>query len=400
VNWNSPQRQALVIALASGVAQVSTALLYAVAARGTPIAQFGYAVSAIALGTAIAGVFDFGTTNYWVREIAAKTTDPRVIRSRAATRILVVSIACIGVGALLSAVGAHLFAYSPLIAIALTLRQVSEVGPRAALASHLTVIGLLWDRGMSLAIFFVGRLWLPDDSQGKLLCWSLILGPAFGAVVLGAISRGDRRLLSRDFRPMLPWRGSLHFGIFGSSVALQNLDVSLLSSIAGPAAAGAYGAVSRWTQPMTLLANSVAVTNLPLTANAGSGRDAVSIIRRSAALLAAALLGCMLVALASTQLVAIVLGDAYSSSADILRLMCGAAAFIIINQPLASLLQARRDERFVGTLVAGGVAVHLGTVAVLGSTLGAVGAGWALIVVQASLLLGLICRLCWRAVAR
>jgi O-antigen/teichoic acid export membrane protein len=106
-------------------------------------------------------------------------------------------------------------------------------------------------------------------------------------------------------------------------------------------------------------------------------------------MLGVAVLGALAIIITAPWLVVWLLGDAYTGAAPLLQLLALGTIPAILNQPLATALQARRHDRVVALLVAFAVALQLFLVAVLGASFGALAAGVAFCALQFSLLAAL-----------
>lgn len=169
-----------------------------------------------------------------------------------------------------------------------------------------------------------------------------------------------------------PWQGSSRFGLFGIAVTLQSLDIAIISGIAGSAAAGELAAVSKWEQPIALMAGAYSAHAFPALSSTMSHRSAIRSVRPLLALLA---LGTTLVfgaILIAPWLVSTFLGGRYSGSVFLLRLSLLGSLLVLVAQPFAALLQARDQEHDVAiaTIVAKLLAVL--AVLLLASHVGAV----------------------------
>jgi hypothetical protein len=117
-----------------------------------------------------------------------------------------------------------------------------------------------------------------------------------------------------------PWSGARNFGLAGVANSAQTLDLPLLTLVGGPVASGLYGAVSRWTQPMSLLATAFASASAPFAANAGTMRGALASLRRGLWMPVAAIVLALTVFALSPWIVDLLLGQTYEGSAAVLRI--------------------------------------------------------------------------------
>lgn len=163
---------------------------------------------------------------------------------------------------------------------------------------------------------------------------------------------------------------------FGSQ--LQNLDVALVSVVAGPVQAGFYGIPSRLTNPLVLVVSSfcsVLFPRLSRDPTARALRSTLSVIRRGAVVAGVfAGVGALLVGPALRCAV----GSGYSGAAGATRVILVAVAVLAVTMPLATVLQAFDRERRVARAIAVTSLVGLPVTALGAAAGGATGAasGW------------------------
>jgi O-antigen/teichoic acid export membrane protein len=390
--------QASALALATGVSQVLVAVIYVLAARDAEPAGFGLVVAALGLGTAAVGFIDFGTNSYWIRERARGVLTPHDLRRRTAAKLLialVIGIAWTATTALV--VPDSLVWMAGPIMFGVLLNQTLQVPLRAAARAELVALCVLGDRVVASAVF-LGLLAL-DAGAVDVLWVSLFVGSLVSSVVLVLLTPRDQRVTARDARVMNPWRGAGYFGVSTLATSAQSLDVTLLTIVAGPVPAGVFGAVSRWTQPMGLLAASFSSVIAPFVARAASLNAAWSQLRRAIWMPLGAIVASAVVFILAPFLVPLLLGPAYSGSIDVLRVLSLAAMASIVSQPIMVVLQALGRDRFAGGAIAGAVVLQLALILLLAPNLGALGAAIAAAVIQYVLVVSLITGL-WHEMRR
>ncbi|MBB1196218.1 MULTISPECIES: lipopolysaccharide biosynthesis protein [Curtobacterium] len=379
--------QAVLLAGATGLSQVLVAVLYLFAARGVGPGAFGSVVSAIALGTAAAGFIDFGTNNHWTRELARQAIGRDVFATRLFSKIVItIALAVIWTVVLgIAAPDSHLWLAGP-IAAALVANQAYQVPLRSAARGDLVALVILSDRA-SATVFFFGLLAVQVPSTVAL--WIAL---ASGSVLASLIARvlAPDRVAGVRLRLVNPWVGARYFGITVVATSAQSLDLTLLSAVSGSAASGVYGAVSRWTQPMSLLAAAFSSALAPYAARSPDLRTAWSELRRALWMPIAAIGLAVAVFFAAPLVVDVLLGDDYAGSAGVLRLLALVVIPSIICQPLVVILQAFGRDRYVALIMVIAAIAQLVLVLVLGHASGALGAGQAALVSQLLILIALI----------
>ncbi|MGJ0385077.1 lipopolysaccharide biosynthesis protein [Arthrobacter sp. Leaf145] len=382
---SSPRRglvsQTLLLAFSTGVGQLIVAGLYIWTARLVGPDDFGPAVAAIGIGSTIAGFLDFGSNNLWVREMAASRLELDAVGRRLCSKLffsaLAISLWCLVF--LLISPSSLLWIAAP-IAISLVLSQSFAVPLRAAGRSDLVAVSMLTDRLVAGSAFAVMNL---AHVPATVALWlAMSLGPIVATVVSRKIlRRSERPRLSFDLRTN-PWRGSGFYGLSSAAASAQSLDLTIMNMVGGPSVAGLYGAVNRWTQPMSLLAGAFTISAAPLVARAASWAAVWPQIKRSVWLLAGSVLMCLFVAVMAEPVVAILVGNEFADSAMVLRVLALGTIGTVLNQPLAAFLQALGKDRIVSLIVTSGVVVQLLLVGVLTVATGATGAALSYCVLQ------------------
>ena len=259
----SPRRglvsQTLLLAFSTGVGQVIVAGLYIWTARLVGPDDFGPAVAAIGIGSTIAGFLDFGSNNLWVREVAASRLGLAAVGRRLCSKLFfsTIAISIWALAFLLLSPSSLLWIAAP-IAVSLVLSQSFTVPLRAAGRSDLVAVSMLTDRLVAGAGF--AAMQLAGVPPTTALWLAMTTGPIAATVVSRKILiRSDRPVLSLDLRTN-PWRGSGFYGLSSAAASAQSLDLTIMNAVGGPAVAGLYGAVNRWTQPMRILAGAFTIS--------------------------------------------------------------------------------------------------------------------------------------------
>lgn len=382
-----PGSQAVLLAATTGLAQLLLAALYIVTARATVPAKYGVMVAAIAVGLSAVAFIDFGTNSYWIREIAQSRIRVDELSRRVTGKLTVAAVFAASWTIILGtcAPNSMLWVAGPICMTGIW-NQTLQVPLRGLARNDLVALNVLSDKVTASLMFValrgsgmatVDRLWL-----------SLVAGSLCAGVLGWLWTPHDRRPRVGFGFNFNPWSGAGHYGLSTFAIGAQTYDLPILGLVGGGFAAGVYGAVNRWTQPMGLLSSAFVSASLPFMAGAGSFREGLRIVKRSLWLpfLAAAVsLG---VALMSPTIISILLGPAYRDSAAVLQALAFATVLGIINQPLYVFLQARRYDRAVSWLMVAGVTVQLTLVITLGAALGALGAALAIVGLQVILLIG------------
>ena len=380
--------QAVLLAGATGIAQLIVALVYVAAARSASPATFGSIVTAIAVGTSVVGFIDFGTNSLWVREIARKTLSPKDFSLRVSSKILVASMLAILwlIPSVMLFPGSSYWMAAPIF-FSLLLNQTAQVALRGMAKGELVAWSILADRVVVASV--LGILMVAGVSAAEALWIALTIGSVAAAGMgwlmtpVAARPRPAIRIRTN------PWKGSGYYGLNTIAISGQGLDLPIISAVGGPAAAGLYGAVNRWTQPMGLLASAFASASAPFVAHSGTWELAWHHVRKSVWLLCVAIGVCIGVAIGAPWIVDLLIGPQYEGSSMVLRILALGTIPAILNQPLVVFLQALGHDRIVSFITLGSVVCQLAMVALITSLLGALGAAVAFAGLQVFVLAGL-----------
>lgn len=389
--------QAVALAGSTGTAQIIMALLYILTARSSAPSEFGLVVTAVALGSTAVGVLDFGTNSYWTREMAAGRLSSVLLGERLASKVFYAAVG----SSVWTAVtwiwvpSTSLWMAGP-VALSLLVSQSFQVPLRGLGRGDLVAVAVLIEKSAAAAVFFlVLALGYPPISG---LWFALFLSGLSCAVLCWRLTPEGNRPALRVRSTTNPWAASGHYGIATVALTAQSLDVPILSTFGGASAAGIYAAVSRWTQPMSLLAGAFSSASAPHIAKAHSAYAAWQSAKKSIWLLWAAVGLCVVTAILAPVLVDTLLGPSYTGAGDVLRVLAASTVFAIANQPLYVFLQSRGFDKPIALITILSVLLQLALVAVLSGSMQGLGAALAQLCTQIILLASMGCLLAssWR----
>ena len=382
---NSVGRQAVYLAGATGLSQVAMAVIYLFAARGSGPSEFGLTVAAIALGSTAVGFVDFGTNSHWAREIARGNMEPRELGHRATMKVLVALLLSLAWSVAMAALfpNSVLWIAGPVL-MAQLLNQTSQVSLRGGARGELVALTILTDRAVAIVTFF-GVVLLGGKATDGL--WIAIVAGSLTAAVAGHIATERvRRPIAALPLIINPWRGAGYFGITQLANSAQSLDLPLLTFVGGPLAGGLLGAVSKWTQPMGLLAAAFSSAAAPFVAGTEDFLEAWEHLRKGIWMPVCAILLSLAIFAFAPVIVPLLLGKAYEGSVDVLRVLSLMSIPSIISQPAMVALQSLGMERYVAGVMTSAIVLQLALVVILGATHGALGAAFASLIVQCGIL--------------
>lgn len=382
---NSHSGQAIVLAASTVIAQVLLAVTFILAARSTAPADFGVIAAGIAAGTFMCGVIDFGGHAYWLRRYAKHPLETHAGPAVLSQKILLASLLALAIAVLgvTTSFAISKYWWFGLYGVCLLSEQASQVSLRAEMAVGKVALASLLSRTTALAGYGVSVLaGAPLDGLWVALCIGSLVGGCFA----NYSSLASHRLRFR-MRRLNPWAEGPSFGIASIATAARNLDLPILTAVAGPTSAGVYAAVNRWTQPMSILPNSVSSMLIPHVARASSWREVVAHARRVSWMLFSTALLCVAVGISADWLVLILIGAQYEDAGAVLRILALGSLVAVVNQPLYSVLLTVGAHRVVSAITVAGTVAQLALVVGLGLQFGAIGAAWSFALTQVLLLL-------------
>lgn len=350
-------------------------LMTVLVARNSDPSSFGQAALVLSTGMFLFVVFDFGLSTYIARaEARGDQADVHgALRANAWSTAAGVVVSAVLLAILSSATGSGWLLGLVGLALSLGIDKSADAISSVAIArTHKisTSLMLLLRRGVAL-IALLGLVHGGFDWLSAFVL-SLPLGSAVAfAYIRWMLRSAYRTQNTTSMRRVLS--AAFPFLLSNASASVRNLDVSIVSVLGTPAAAGIYSAAQRLTSPFLLLPNTLGTLILPAASRGGWDR-ARSIARKLVVLHLAFLLLCGMVALFSEQIVLVTLGAAYSAASPVVLVCLLAFPFTALASPLGGVLQSQGEERFVGTNGVAFSLVFIAAVAVGFMSLDATGA--------------------------
>ncbi len=353
--------------------QATAGLSFLVLARRLTPSEFGTYAVLYTLGVTLGAVLDFGSSQLRTRELARG----------------------VGLDSFSSWLRRRCVWQAPFVVAAALVAHIA-VGSRSSVA----VTALLISQGLTfpIALAWCGAVralrspalgtWLIAAGNAVLLVVALVaplnelvIAAALAAGASWLFTSGIAKLLARDLLgPQCvtwntsPWAGSSGFGLAGLAGALIQLQVVIIGAVAGPAAAGELAAVSRWGQPIYLVAAAFSAQTFPSMAAAHTDAAALRTLRPVWRFGVIGVIIAVAMAAAAPWLVEVLLGADYETSIGLLRLTALAGIPVLFTQPVTSFLQARGSERPVALALMLTTVLSLAATAVAAAPLGAMAA--------------------------
>ena len=383
-------RTSALVLLSFGTAQATSAITFLFAARHAGPEAFGRVVSLVGVVATVVGIVDFGGNTLVTREVAARRMSLAGAAGRITTKALVMAAlgAILGMALrLVNLVTLTEAALAGLCGVAMTvslglqciLRGIGKATISGWLSALDKVLGLGTFTGLSA---FVGLR--PSLALLVALCAGPVIASTLGALWL-ALTVGVRRI-----RLISPYRGSLGFGLTSTATSLATLDAPTIAAIGGSVAAGHYGAVARWVNPLNLVSSAFVQAALPVLTAEPSTRSAMRRLRSGGWLLAASWVFAAATAALSPWMVPRLLGPGYEHSAPVLALLALSTIPSGISQVALTMLQARGRENAAAGRMLVAVFTQLLSIGIGSAILGGAGAAVGVLGAQVMLVLLLI----------
>lgn len=393
MNRRRTLRNSLTLVLGQGLAQLASAVTFIVLARNLGIEQFGTLATLYGVALFLSIVVEFGAGSYATRELSVARSNWR-FPGQYRTRQLMTASVVVAAGILLIILPASAellltvavgFLTAQTRFLGSPIRAALHMGRLAAISALEKIATLV----MVLVLASLGQLtttWFFQATAAAALAACMVLRASYSP----RFSASLRNKKTKKF--MNPFLGLRHLGLGSLAVGIQSLDSAAVALTAGPFAAGVYAAVGRWTQPLGLVTQAVTQSAYAEMAGMRRHADALASLRVNLGLLSLTSVPLVVVFIFADSLTLLLLGDEYTASSAVLRVLIGAVLFGVINSPLSALLQARGDEAFVSKIFVVAMPLQLSSMCFLAFLGGAFFGSLAVLLVQALLALILIFR--------
>ena len=337
--------QFLALLASRGASSVLLALIHLLVARDAGPATFGIVATVIAAGAFYFVIVDFGLSTAIVRAEARE--DEASVRAflRVNARLSVIG----GCLAVLVILGLMLLIQGPLwlavlgVSMALEKNADTVLGVAVARRSKLIpAVSMVMRRVVAFGVL-VTAWWASDDVIFGYV--AAMLAGGLVAQVYGRLSLKTAFGIS-SIKSRAVLKQALPFFWSNISASARNLDIIIVTLLAGARDAGFYGAAQRLTSPFLLIPGAVATLVLPAAARRGP-RGAKKLAYQLSWLHLGMLAALGVIALFADEIVVLVLGESYAPAAGILQWSLVAFPFVALSSPLGGVLQSQGHENLV-----------------------------------------------------
>jgi O-antigen/teichoic acid export membrane protein len=359
------------ISSANLLSQILQLLIFVLAARQLGPAELGIFAIVLVLINFAVGLFDFGHTTYFTRELAfGRMPIPHFWNEVRDRSLFLISIAAIASIVLLST-GHIVWATACWLLVTQYVFQTLQASFKSRVKLKRLASAIVLDRLLCL-LALVGMSFASQITiSNVIIAWSL--GQS-SAIFILAIGRDSTRFVFSSSRIIasLSNKKTLHLGVQSISSIIPTTDQLILGTLGGPAQAGILAAVAKWFTSFAILGNSFSTVALNQAANLKKSYSQYLKSETKPFLLMITL--CSAVILASyvygDELIEFTLGPEFQLSAPLLPLLAASATMALIGQIATSSLQYFGFEKAASKAnIIGGVtylAVLFGTLSLIG----------------------------------
>ncbi|MCJ1706809.1 oligosaccharide flippase family protein [Microbacterium sp. VKM Ac-2923] len=359
------------------------ALLFILAARAVPPAEFGVLAAMLGVTTLLQTIFDMGVQTFTTRERAARGDVGAIataLRFNARTSVLLAVVAAaIIVGAALVVDPA--FALMLPLAVWVSAERTADVRLTISFADgdvRGNAINLLSRRALAIVLFLA----LVFVSVEPLLSYAFAVAiAAIGSSIFANLYVRGRVTAVPDMSYRQLMRASWPYWLNSVATQARNLDSAITAGFAGAVEAGFFSVASRLTSPLRILPTTLSSVLLPNAAKSdGSRADTIALLRLAGLAWTATTALYVALILTAPWFVPLLLGADYAGSVSAVQIVIAGLPFAALISLLSSILQGHGRKHFVATVSTVSVIACLAMVALGSSAWGAEGAAAALTV--------------------
>jgi len=365
--------------LFTGLNALVNIAFFGFAARTLDVANFGMELQIISAAGAIAGLLDFGTSYFFLRELSSGRTNIDKLKGAFFGRTFIVAFCCVPLiffAALTSSF--YLIQFALLLNIQMILQFVT-VPMRARGNTSVLSRSLLQERILSLIVLVIVSRYFSNPPI------TLII---FVTTLISTLSLLRTRIILKRFClsnteiNWNPWRQTLGIGSTQVLSQIQQLDLNLLASLTSSTVAATYGAVARWTNALGIFATGFSQSIVPSASRPNFDKFEVRELKKASLWLIMAILCSLTIFAFAPQIVTLVLGGKYQDSSGILRVLAIATVASTFTQPSAAYLQAKGLNIAVFASLATGIILQVSTIIIFYEKLGPYSAAYGFLIGQ------------------
>lgn len=331
--------------------QVVQLIIFIVLARYLGVSDFGEFTIALLLANFGVVIFDFGHTTFFTRELAFNRMSREEYSRRISMRVSWLTSASLILGCIFLALGNSLGFAALLVAASQNGFQLVQ----AFLKSKLQVgrLGFVLGVDRLVALFLILLIASQSEINPTLALLAWVVGQST-ATLMACFGQNAPKisLVFGNPKEMISHGKVRHLALFSVTNLISSLDQVLLRAFGGSFQVGQFSAVAKWFIPFGLIGGSVStvLTNQAATDSTGPWA-AIRMQRTVWAALTFVALSVSVGSLFLGDLPGFLLGSDFEDSAKYLLPVSISASVILLNQPLAMMLQYFGLEKKVSKIV-------------------------------------------------
>ncbi|WP_455835204.1 oligosaccharide flippase family protein [Pseudarthrobacter siccitolerans] len=363
------------------VAAVLQAILLVMLARDAGPDDFGLFSAVFSLATLAQTASGLGVPTLVIRERARSKSNSLLrggLRLMNPIGLMLAAVVALGL-TVLGLTVEHRLMYMVPLAVWAAAERYSDTWLGLAVAdgdAHINTVNVVLRRAIALLLYVLCALW-----WDPILAFSVSLSAAALASAFAVRRQISSRihLDGRSASAKRVLRKAWPFWLNSIGTQARNLDVAVVTAVAGLSQAGYYAAASRVTSPLRIVSTSLATVLLPM-ASRGGPRDIKRLMALSAAVVLVMAVVYSVGAAIMPWIVTTFLTDAYLGAVTPLRIVLIGLCFAAAASLLGALLQGIGFQLYVAHTAVVTTIVCLLSAAFGAAVSGASGAAYALLI--------------------
>lgn len=349
------------------------ALTFLLLARWSSVEQFALIASFLAASIFLHTVFDLGLSTYIIKTRSEDPKNPEIAESLFYNSIALTITGC---AIFITLISTNFFdIYSSLwLSIWFALEKVSDTWlcvHQGDGSNKLISLSVLRRRSVSLSIFFA----LYHFGLNPILSFSIGLGAGSLYSFASLINLTRQNIsLNNHFHPFRLIKKTYPYWINSIAAQIRNLDVMLLTVLAGATQGAQLAIANRLISPLSMVASSMAMVLLPAVAKkeiTSKHYHRIGLLTTAGA--SAPILALILIA---DSLVPLALGPQYISSIPVIQIVATGLIALSADAIYSSILQGRGMAKTVATISGSASIFYIGALVLVAPEFGALGTAY------------------------
>ena len=328
------------ISSATFFAQFLQFLVFILVARMLGPFELGIFAVVLVVVNITVGIFDFGRTTYFTRELAFGRLSPTNFWNEVIDRVIILTAILLVVSIALLFTGNLKWALGCLLVVTQYTFQTVQALAKSNINLKKLALAIIADRFVCLSMVIGLQFFELGTVSWVVASWAM--GQIIGILLLSIRAKIQLYYINlARIRTSLGFRKSAHLGAQSLSSIVVTLDQVVLGAISGPAQAGIYAAIAKWFTSFAILGNSFGTVALNNAAN--KGKNFSEFWRSEVRILLVVLISCIAVIVISfffgREIIDFTIGPEFEMSSGLLPILSASATFALIGQVASASLQ-------------------------------------------------------------